>query len=155
GGSTAGLGTQEERAVFTGSAKVEPVICYESAFGEYHAGYIRSGATLSFIMSNDGWWGNTAGHLQHLQFASLRAIETRRSIARAANTGISALINQRGDILQRTQYETTEALKGRLQPNDQITFYVRWGDVIGRLALFIAAILLLNTFVKSRIPAKD
>ena len=154
GGSTAGLGMQENRAVFSSEVDIAPVICYESVFGEYHGGYIRSGADLSFIMTNDGWWGKTAGHLQHLQFASLRAIETRRSIARSANTGISAFINQRGDILQRTQYEETKAIKRVLQSNDKITFYVQWGDLIGRLALFLAVILVLNTFVKSRITTK-
>jgi apolipoprotein N-acyltransferase len=148
-GTTAGVGTQPERSVFSSSSgKVGPAICYESVFGEYYTGYIRQGAQAIFIMTNDGWWDNTAGHRQHLYFASLRAIETRRSIARSANTGISAFINQRGDILQPLPYNVTGAIKGTIRFNDEITFYVLWGDMIARLSLFVAALLLLNTVVK-------
>ncbi|GJM36228.1 MAG: apolipoprotein N-acyltransferase [Saprospiraceae bacterium] len=153
GGTTAGLGIQEKRSVFSStSGRVAPVICYESVFGQYFAGYVRQGAQLAFIMTNDGWWDNTAGHRQHLYFASLRAIETRRSIGRSANTGVSAFINQRGDILQPTKYNETTAIRGTLHLNDKITFYTRWGDMIARIALFLSIMLLLNNFVKRRLP---
>ncbi|MFQ5446538.1 MAG: apolipoprotein N-acyltransferase [Saprospiraceae bacterium] len=149
GGSVEGLGTQPEREAFaSNSGKVAPVICYESVFGEYHAGYVRAGANATFIMTNDGWWDNTAGHKQHLEFASLRAIETRRSIARSANTGISCFLNQRGDILQPTIYGEAAAIRGTIKFNDEITFYVRWGDLIGRVAVLMTAILLLNALVR-------
>lgn len=148
-GTVEGLGTQPYREAFSSeSGKVAPVICYESIFGEYHAGYIRAGAEAIFVMTNDGWWDNSAGHKQHLRFASLRAIETRRSVARSANTGISCFINQRGDILQPTVYDTEAAIRGNIRFNDEITFYVRWGDLIARAALFTTIILLLNTFVQ-------
>jgi len=154
GGSTAGLGTQPEREAFTSEvAAVAPVICYESIFGEYFADYIRkpASANVVFIMTNDGWWDHTAGHRQHLAFASLRAIETRRAIARSANTGISAFINQRGDIEQPTAYEEAVAIRQKIYLNSEETFYVRWGDLIARVAIFTSIILLLNTFVKSRL----
>lgn len=148
GGSFEGHGTQPEREVFASSTgKVAPVICYESVYGDYHADYVRKGAEAIFIMTNDGWWGNTAGHKQHLRFASLRAIETRRSIARSANTGISAFINQRGDILQPTRYGEEAAIRGTIRFNDGLTFYVRHGDLLARLAAFLSALLLLNLLV--------
>ncbi len=154
-GTTAGLGTQEAPSVLSSDAgKVAPAICYESIFGEYVAGYIRKGAQAIFIMTNDGWWDHTAGHRQHLYFASLRAIETRRSIARSANTGISAFINQRGDILEATSYDEAAAIERELLFNDEITFYVIWGDLIARIAMFGAALLLLNTFVRGLLPKK-
>lgn len=96
-------------------------------------------------MTNDGWWDNTPGHRQHLHYASLRAIETRRSIARAANTGVSAFINQRGDISQATPYGKAAAIRGTLLFNDRITFYVTWKDMIARLSLFLAGLFLLGT----------
>ncbi len=156
GGTTAGLGIQDKRSAFTSdAARVAPVICYESIFGGYFAGYVKEGkAQAAFIMTNDGWWDNTAGHRQHLYFASLRAIETRRSIGRSANTGISAFINQRGDISQATQYNEPTAIRGQMQLNDEVTFYVKWRDLIARTALFLAILLVLNTFVKSRLPEK-
>ncbi len=148
-GTIAGVGTQPERSVLSSQAgKVAPAICYESIFGEYVTGYIRKGAQAIFIMTNDGWWDNTAGHRQHLYFASLRAIETRRDIARSANTGISAFINQRGDILQPARYGEAAVIKGPVRFNEAFTFYARWGDIIGRIALFAAIILLLNTVAK-------
>jgi len=150
GGTTAGVATQPERSVFTGPAgKIAPVICYESVFGEFFTGYTKKGAEAAFIVTNDGWWDNTAGHRQHLYFASLRAIENRRAIARSANTGISAFINQRGDILQATRYNEAVAIKGDILFNDQITFYVRWGDLIARIALFLSLLLVLNYLSKS------
>lgn len=157
GGTAAGLGTQEKRSAFSSATgAVAPVICYESVFGEYFAGYVRDGkAQTAFIMTNDGWWDNTAGHRQHLYYASLRAIETRRSIARSANTGISCFLNQRGDILQPTKYNEAIAIKGEVALNDEVTFYVRWGDIIARIAVFLSILALLNAFVKARIKKGD
>lgn len=152
GGSVAGLGSQKERSVFSSPiANIAPVICYESIFGEYFTGYVKKGGNAAFIMTNDGWWDNTAGHRQHLYFASLRSIETRRSIARSANTGISAFINQRGDILQPTLYNEATAIRGKINLNNATTFYVQWGNIIARIAIFASILFLLNTFVKSRI----
>ncbi len=85
GGTTGSLGRQKESSNFVADdgTKVAPVICYESVFGEYVASYVKKGAQLIFIITNDGWWKNTPGYKQHMSFARLRAIETRRSIARA------------------------------------------------------------------------
>ncbi len=150
-GTIEGLGTQTDRAVFSGrDGKVAPVICYESIFGGFHTGYIRRGGEATFIMTNDGWWDQTAGHRQHLLYARLRAIETRRDIARSANTGVSCFINQRGDIRQATAYGEAAAIRDTVLLNDQLTFYVKWGDLPARIALFTALLLLVNTFVRHR-----
>jgi apolipoprotein N-acyltransferase len=146
GGTVGSLGTDPERTVFTRPAdglKVAPVICYESVFGSYVTQYIRKGANLIFVITNDGWWGNTPGHRQHFTFSQLRAIETRRSIARSANTGISAFINQRGDVFQKTKYWEPAVIRQVINANDKITFYVKYGDYIGRLSAFTAIFILL------------
>jgi len=151
GGSLSGHGKQKLRSAFkSASGKVAPVICYESVYGEYTTGYVKQGANTLFIITNDGWWDNTSGHRQHLKFASLRAIETRRDIARSANTGVSCFINQRGDILQATTYGETTTIRGNIHLNEEISFYVRWGDIIGRIGVFLSVLLLLNTFVKGK-----
>ena len=148
-GSLEGHGVSNKRKVFTSnSGSIAPVICYESIFGDYHAGYIREGAEAIFIVTNDGWWDNSPGHKQHLAFASLRAIETRRSVARSANVGTTCFLNQRGDVLQPTEYGKAAAVKGNIKFNDEMTFYVKWGDLIGRLGLFLSAILFLNAIAK-------
>mgnify|MGYP000151679582 CR=1 FL=1 len=84
------------------------------------------------IITNDGWWRDTPGYRQHLSFASLRAIETRRDIARCANTGISAFINSRGEIISQTAWNEAAALKGSVSLNDRKTIFVVWGDLIGQ-----------------------
>ena len=106
---------------------------------------------MIFIITNDGWWGNTAGHKQHLHYASLRAIETRRSIARSANTGISAFINQRGDIEQATEYWEPAVIQGTIRANDQMTFYGRHGDYLARTAAWLSVFVFLAALVKGKI----
>lgn len=154
-GSMAGLAVQEERGVFNSDAgKVAPVICYESIYGAYTTEYIRKGASALFIVTNDGWWDNTAGHRQHLAYARLRAIETRRSIARSANTGISCFINQRGDVRMTTAYNEPAVIRDQLQLNEEITMYVGWGDLIARVLGFLSILLLLNGFSKGLMRRK-
>lgn len=153
GGTTGSLGRQKEPSNFVSNngTKVAPVICYESIFGEYVTGYVKNGAELIFIITNDGWWKNTPGYKQHLSFARLRAIETRRSIARAANTGISCFINQRGEIFQPTNWWVDAAINGNINANSEITFYVKYGDFIARISSFISVLLILLLIVKGLI----
>ncbi|MDO5510304.1 MAG: apolipoprotein N-acyltransferase [Weeksellaceae bacterium] len=149
GGSVHSLSTQEERSVFSNSfnsAKVAPVICYESIFGAFTASFVRNGANVILVPTNDSWWGNTDGHLQFLDYARLRAIETRRDVARAANSGVSAFINQRGDITSALPYDTRGTLQKPMLLNEELTFYARNGDWLARLALFLAGILVAYHF---------
>ena len=151
-GTVQGNGRSKERMAFTNNGYgIAPVICYESIFGEYTTGYIKKGAHAIFIVTNDGWWSKTAGHRQHLQFCTLRAIETRRSIARSAITGISCFVNQRGDIQQPTGYEVEAAIRQDIAFNNTTTFYTKWGDLIGRVALFLGIVLGVNVIVKYNI----
>ncbi len=145
GGTTGNLGSQKEPSVFVAKdgTKVATVICYESVFGEYITSFIRKGAGIIFIITNDGWWRNSPGYKQHFSFARLRAIETRRSIARAANTGISGFINQRGEVTLQTSWWKSASISGQLNINDEITFYVRVGDYIARIFLFVSSLLIL------------
>ncbi len=153
GGTTASFGTQEKRAVFESSAgKVAPVICYESVFGEYLSAYTKRGAQAIFIMTNDGWWDHTAGHRQHQAIAGIRAIENRRPVARAASTGISCFIDSKGNARKETEYGVPAAIRDVIALEDTVTFYLRWGDMVGRLSMFISILFLLNTFVKGLLP---
>lgn len=146
GGTLRGWGTQDTRGVFYSakdSTGVSPIICYESVYGEFVTGYVKNGAELLFVLTNDGWWGDTPGYHQHNSLSSLRAIETRRSIARSANTGISCLINQKGEVLQQLGWWKEGVIKGTVNANDALTFYVKNGDYIGKSAAFFAALILL------------
>ena len=149
GGSTAGLGTQPERTAFGSDvARVAPVICYESVFGQYFTGYVRAGAQAAFVLTNDGWWDDTAGHRQHNWLSSLRAIETRRAVVRSANMGNCAHINQRGDVVATTDYGREGWLRATVRLNDRVTFYAVWGDLIARISLLTFGMIFLTNIAR-------
>jgi apolipoprotein N-acyltransferase len=151
GGSSGSLGTQKVPSVFrSDKAIVAPVICYESVYGEYVTEYIKQGAQAIFIMTNDGWWKDTPGYRQHCEYARLRAIETRRPVARSANTGISCFIDQQGSIMQPTQWWTPAVIRQTIQINNELTFYTKHGDYIGRIACIISIIIILITVAGKR-----
>ena len=150
GGTVAMKTTQEDREVFklNNSQNTAPIICYESVYGEYVTGYVKNGANFLTIITNDAWWGNSQGHKQHLSYASLRAVETRRSVVRSANTGISAFINEKGEVIKQLGYEMQGSIKSEIRLNDKQTFYVKHGDYIARIAQFLALFLFLFSVVK-------
>lgn len=153
GGTVALKTTQAQRTAFAGvdtQGKAAPIICYESIYGEFVTDYIKQGANFLAVLTNDAWWGDTQGHQQLLSYTRLRAIETRRSIARSANTGISAFINARGDLVSTLPYGTQGSLKYSLALNSEITFYVRMGDYIARIAYFLAFFVFLYAMLKKR-----
>lgn len=127
--------------------KVATLVCYESEYGDYIRPLIRQGAGLIAVVTNDGWWnfGNnnnerqgSSGHVQHARLSVLRAIETRREVARSANTGTSMFINNLGRIRQPTAYWTEAVIDSRCRLYDAETFYVRYGDYIGWLSLLLS-----------------
>ena len=130
-----------------GTVKVGTVICYESAYGEIFSDFVKDGAQLMAVITNDAWWGDTPGYKQHFLFSRLRAIESRRTVLRSSNPGISAFIDESGDVHQATKYNTRLAIKQNVYPNDYITFYTRHGDYLARIAVVLASICLLWTLL--------
>jgi apolipoprotein N-acyltransferase len=150
-----GLTTQPKRSIFTSdNGKIAPIICYESVYGEYVTEYTRLGAQALFVMTNDGWWGDTYGYRQHKYLSAIRAIENRRWVARAANTGTTCFINSRGDIVQATEYGVATAISDKIALLDGQTFYVQWGDLIGRISLLLAIVVLVSTVSKWVTPMR-
>ena len=143
GGTTAGYAKQKERTVLSvkGGYKIAPSICYESIYGEYMSKYVRNGANLICIITNDGWWKNTPGHKQHMNYARLRAIETRTWVARSANTGISCFINSYGTVINPQPYNTTAAIKLAITPENSITFFVKHGDILSKIMIALSILL--------------
>ena len=124
-----------------GDIPVGATICYESVYGEYCTGYVKEGAKLLAVITNDAWWGNTPGYRQHLNYSRLRAIETRRWAARCGNTGVSALIDPEGHIVARTPWWEPAVLEGTAGLSTEKTFFVRYGDMVGRAAVFLFLLL--------------
>lgn len=159
GGTFRSHGTQDYRDSFASpedGTRVGPVICYESIFGEYVSEYVKdAGSNFIFVITNDGWWGDTPGYRQHNSFSAIRAIENRRSIARSANTGISAFFNQRGEILESLGWWERAGITNTLNANDRLSFYTKHGDYIGRISLAMTIMLLLYTLIRSIISKKS
>lgn len=144
-------GDQKERTPFKkDSLQIAPLICYESIFGEFTGKFVKNGANAIFIITNDGWWQETAGHKHHNLYARLRAIETRRMVARSANTGISSFIDENGTFIQESKWWGPVALKQKIRTSDELTFYVKHGDYIGRVCGFFSVLLLISIFVRRK-----
>lgn len=144
GGITGQLGRNDKAVVFEKEGvKLGPAICYEGIYGDCFARFAREGAETMLVMSNDGWWGNTPGHRRLFDFCRLRAIETRRAIARSANTGVSGFITARGDVVERLDWEQRGVLTSDVEVRQDITPYVTYGDWLGRLATLLTVLTLL------------
>ncbi|UYQ93515.1 apolipoprotein N-acyltransferase [Chitinophaga horti] len=127
--------------------EIVPIICYESIYGEFVARKVQLGANMIIITTNDGWWGETQGYKQHLEYGRLRAIETRRWIARCANTGVSCFIDDYGNIIAPTAYWKEAVIGGNVTPADNLTFYVKYGDYISKAAVIFSILLLIYTSI--------
>lgn len=103
-------------------------ICFESAFGDVSRSFVNQGADLLAVLTSDGWAGRKTAGLQHAAFAPLRATETRRSVARAATTGVSQLIDPYGRVVQSLPMFTQGATVADLPLRTDRTLYVRLGD---------------------------
>jgi apolipoprotein N-acyltransferase len=129
GGANMSWMSQSDRTPFGQHGdKIAPIICYESVYGSYVGKFVKNGAQFLVVMTNDGWWDNTPGHRQHLNMSKLRCIETRKWMARSANTGISCFIDPLGGVIEPTHYDESAALKGKVYLNDEKTFYTEKGD---------------------------
>ena len=146
GGTAGQLGIGQSAEPFAhNDIKIAPAICYEGLYGDFMGEFVRNGAQIFSVVSNDGWWGDTPGYKYLFAYCRLRAIEHRRDIARSANTGISGFINSRGDALQMLEWDKKGVITHTLRANDHQTFYTRHGDYIGRLSLYVALLCLLYT----------
>jgi apolipoprotein N-acyltransferase len=144
GGTSGTLGQEVvPKIVSSQNGKYAPVVCYESIYGEFVGQQVRKGAEIIFIITNDGWWKDTPGYKQHNSFASIRAIENRRAIARCANTGTSSFINQRGEVLKKTSWWVEDGIKENLNKNTSITLYSQFGDIVYRIMSFVTIALFL------------
>ncbi|WP_460611299.1 apolipoprotein N-acyltransferase [Hymenobacter terrigena] len=153
GGTVGSVGSQPERTVYPAPAnapalRVAPVICYESIYGDFIGEYAHNGATLLGLVTNDAWWHDSPGYRQLLSYGQLRCIETRRDLARSANTGFTGFINQKGEITQREKAWIPTASRATVHLNDEATFYVRFGELIGRGAQGLAVLMLIFAIVQ-------
>ena len=139
-----------------GAFRVGAYICYESTFPAISRMLVRGGANLLVNISNDAWFGRTLGAEQHFQMGRVRAIESRRYLARAGNDGITAIIDPNGWVLKRFPRGDRAAFRGRVALLDGRTLYTRLGDwVVWCSMLVLAGLVLSNGGVRGKILRRD
>ena len=119
------------------------LICYDSVFPYVTREFVKNGAEFLVIITNDGWFGRTSGPYQHAQYAILRAIETRRWIARCANTGISEFIDPYGRIVKRSRLYEPAVLSDQIEIRSDKTAFIKYGDIYQSVILILSAGILL------------
>lgn len=127
--------------------KFNTAICYESIYPEFFSSFSKKGAEFSVIITNDGWWGKLFGTYQHNQFAVLRAIETRKWIARCANTGISCTIDAYGNIYNPTGINEKTILNNDIGKNSIITVYAKNPYIFPNILLSISIIIFISAII--------
>ena len=118
-------GPEQQRPLQVGDLHIAPSICYEVVYPDLVAD-AASGAEVLLTISNDAWFGDSIGPLQHLQMAQMRALETGRYMLRATNNGVSAIVNPRGELLLKSQQFVQQTLVGEVQPMQGQTPFMRW-----------------------------
>ena len=129
------------KPISTEVGKIGLLICYEGTFPGITVDNARRGAQVFVNITNDAWFGRSSAPYQHLAFYTFRAIETDRFVLRAANTGVSAIIDPRGRVTSRTGIFTRAVLKGTFGTRDGQTLYVRYGDYFVALCFVVLVAL--------------
>ncbi len=137
-------------ALNIGKGKVGVLVCFEGIFPELSRRYVREGAQLLVNITNDGWYGRSSAPYQHLSMAVFRAVENGVPLVRAANTGISAIIDKKGNISHTTPLFKEAFVTGEVILGKGGTIYTRIGDVFALMCLGISIIIIFLGFRKSQ-----
>jgi apolipoprotein N-acyltransferase len=130
--------------------KLGALVCFEGIFPELSRGYVRAGSRLLVNITNDAWYGRSSAPYQHLSMSVFRAVENRVPLVRAANTGITAIIDSRGHFHGMTQLFKEAYLTGEVRMGEKETIYSRYGDIFAGLCLVLSALILVPTLKKHK-----
>ncbi|UCD84672.1 MAG: apolipoprotein N-acyltransferase [Deltaproteobacteria bacterium] len=147
GGFSAG---KEETILAIPKARFGVLICYEIIFPALARKFVKKGANFLVTITNDAWFGRTSAPYQHLSMVTLRAVENRTGIARAANTGITALIEPTGKISSATKIFTRDWLTGEVKVRVKQTFYTRFGDIFAWLCTLVSTVFIVMALFKRK-----
>ena len=156
GGTSGSLGIEKTPKVFNhDNTIIAPLVCYESIYGGFNAAQGKQGASFIAVITNDGWWGDTPGYLQHFDFSRLRAIENNRWVVRAANTGKSGVISNKGDVIVETKWWEATGFNYQIQLQYNTTIYQLLGDYIGIIACIIFTFLIFLSFLNKSLKKEN
>jgi apolipoprotein N-acyltransferase len=121
-----------------------PLICYEIIFPGLVRKFYSNGGDYMVNMTNDAWFGKTSGPYQHFSMAVFRAVENRKPVLRAANTGISGFIDSNGRIIAQTGLFQKAILTEDIRTDSTVSFYAKYGDLFSYIWIVFSVILLAN-----------
>ena len=120
-----------------------PLVCFDSIFPQFASDAAKDNADILVIVTNDSWFNDSQGIYTHLKHARMRAIETGKPVLRAANTGISASINSKGEIIKSSDPLVEDILRTPMHVSGQTTVYTMTGDVI----IYVSAIIIISSIL--------
>lgn len=140
----------------TNFVKIGTFICYEAAYPNLVRQFVNNGAALLINISDDAWFGNSAGAEQHLNHARMRAIENNRDIVRVTNSGISALVTAQGKVVDPLPMFTAASHVWTAETSRVTTLYTRYGNWFAISCAIISALAIIASFIyDSRAPGKS
>jgi len=157
GDFVSGRETQGTVVFTTPKGKFGVLICYEIIFPNLNRQFVRKGADFLVTITNDAWFGRTSAPFQHFSMATFRAVENRTFVARAANTGISGIIDSTGRIVRQSKIFSRQAMTGEIFLRGDETFYTRYGDVFAYFCLGWSLFLIGRSFFAAKrqdVPAR-
>jgi apolipoprotein N-acyltransferase len=128
--------------------KLAAAICYEYLYPAEMAELVRNGAQMVALITNEGWFSRTHGEYQMAAFSRLRSIETRRAMARTANTGMTWLLDKYGRVYQQSPWWSEQTLPGKVALSDEISLYVRYTDYLPKTCAWLTLTLLVLALVR-------
>ncbi len=131
----------------TDKVKIGTLICFEGIFPELSRGYVQAGSRMLVNITNDAWYGRSSAPYQHLSMTVFRAVENRVPLVRAANTGISAIIDSKGQIRVRTPLFQEAFVNSEVRLGTGNTLYSQYGDVFAKVCLVLCAIFAIKAFM--------
>jgi len=129
------------------SVKVGAVICIESIYSQFISSFVKKGAQFIAVVTNDSWYGNSSGPYQHHSISLLRAVENRRYVVRAANGGISTIINPLGQAEINSKMFTQDVITGEIGLLNNVTFYTKFPNLITGISVFISLLVMAISFL--------
>jgi len=134
----------ETALIDIGVHKLGALVCYDSIFPELSREAVSDGANILFVASNDSWYKKSSALRQHLAQSVFRAVENRKYLIRAANTGISSVISDKGRLLTASAGNEEALLNHTVELNDALSLYTRMGDLF--MYIFLGAFICLASY---------
>ena len=132
------------------TVKCAAMICFESTFPSLSRQFVQTGAQVLIYLVNDGWYENPPEPQQHARQAIYRAIENRRPVIRCTNTGISMIIDARGNISHEIPLNKKGIIQATIKPLNMATFYTRHGDIFAQLNVLISLLFILGGMIRKK-----